>query len=149
MYRLAARLPTLLAAGAAALAWLGALAALLDSDLVPLGVPVAVLLAVEACMAAAFALVPPAGRWSRDRRDAARVVVVVGVVVAPVVLGLAAVATACACTGDGVDVLLLGIPPQVWIALGAVGLPALLGAASVPASVSVPPPVAAPERSSD
>jgi hypothetical protein len=133
--RLADRLPMLLAAAAAFSAVLGAVAALLDGDLVPLGVPVAILLALEAIVAASFALAPPPGRWSPDRRRAARIIAVVGVVLAPLILGLAATATACACTGDGVDVLLVGIEPHLWITLGAVGVPLLIAAASVVPSV--------------
>lgn len=116
-----------LASLAALLAALGALAAALDLDLLPLGVPVAIVLGFEAIVDAAFVLAPPRGPWSDDHRSLAGVVTIMWLVSVPLVLLLASVATACACASSHAPRLLLGIMPFDWAMTAAIASPVLLG----------------------
>jgi hypothetical protein len=121
-----------LAAVAALLAGLGALAAQLDTQVMALGVPVAIILGFETLVDGSFALVPSGPRWSPARRMLSTVTAIVWVGLAALALGLAAAATGCACYEPGhVPVYLLGIQPWPWVTLGAVAGPVLLAVASV------------------
>ena len=124
---------TVLAGSAAAVAAFGAIAAALDAYLMPLGTPVAIVLGSEAVVDAGLAFVRSDRPWSADRRRVARVIALVWVVLVPIVLGLGMAATACACTPPPgyAEVMLGGVDPHVWVVLGAIAGPPLVGAASV------------------
>jgi hypothetical protein len=132
-----------LAAIAALLAGLGVVAALLDLDLVPMGVPVAIILGIETVVDVAFAGLPPRRRWSDERRRVAGVIALVWLVFVPLALGLGSVATACACLSDHPPRLLLGLMPMTWVTAGSVPAPILMGLVSIGR-----PSVAAEQRSS-
>jgi hypothetical protein len=136
--------PALFAGVASALAVLGVLAALLDSDLMPLGVPIAAVLGLEALVAAGFVVVPSGGTWSPYRRNLARVATAVWVGLAALVLGLGSVVAACACVDPNhVPRLLLGVAPFPWVATAAIANPILLAAASLGPRRPVSPPAEA------
>jgi hypothetical protein len=124
---------SLLASFAAGLAVLGAAAASLDHGFAGWEISGQVL-SVDAIAAAGLALIPGGHRWSGRRRAAAFWFAAASFFVGATMELFVGARAACGCgdpAGGYMLPTILGVPAQVWVALGLVVVPLLIGLAGV------------------